>query len=702
MKRIPKKQLIGIGLFVFLLFGSIIKTDAAQKTQTQEFSYESDYVLEGDYGDCLFYFQVPDYWEIENADGDFLISVSPMLVDVPATLTFSINEIPFYTQAVDYRSGEDQQISVPIPKDNLVKGYNVLKVTGYARVYDEEGCIDERTDANWILIKKDSKVNVSYSLAEATYEIKDYPYPILSTENITGKGIQIVVPDEASSSELTAAAWIRMGLSDKLKDQDEIRMVFDHSYNQHHGSAIIVGRYDYLQDSCKELLIQQGIQESRLQEEAAVCMMETKEGRGVIIITSNKEEELVHAAQFLMDEDRISQETGSCIYVKRSDHDLEKKSTVRNWEYTVAELSGNPDGIYLQGPFHQEQTVFLTNSTGHILGSTGSMDLHFRYSENLDFNRAVLTVLVNDVPVASKKLSKELAGNDTLSVELPEDFIGKKITNITFAFELELPDTYCTPWGDDTPWAYLTGESTVFLPVGSSRLFDFEQLPYPFVGGSIFQEVSMVVADQMTAEELQLFGQVMGLYGQGALPYTDLQVKRQSDITNEELTDRHLMILGTFSDLPFLQDVKDELPFAIDTVNGRFLSNEQMLLSESYAKSIATMQMIPSVYNDERVMLIITSPDDKSLTNLSLLFRNLDAKNRLSGDTVVVDRNLGVRSFEYQLIAESMEKPTLRERVKTHQESLLFTLVASSGLILLLIAAVLILIRARAVRKRNR
>lgn len=701
MKKGFEKLLIWIGAMVFFLCFATQNVTASQKTQTQEFFYGTDQTLEGIYGDNLFYFEVPEYWNVQNAQAEIEISVSPMLIDVPATLTFFINEVPFYTAEIDYRRGDEQTISVKIPKENIGKGYNVLGITGYARIYDEEGCLDELTGANWVSIKKNSCVRISYQLKEARYELKDYPYPILSTTNITGKGIQIVVPGKVSSGELTAAAWVRAGLADKVKGKDEIQMVYDNQYDKYAGSAIVVGLYPNLKEEFQSLLSNQGVEISALKTAAVVCMGKNEEGNGIIIVTSQSEEELIHAAQFLMDEDRISQETGHYAYVKKSENGLEQKNSFRQWEYTIAELSGSSEGIYMKGPFHNEQTVFLTNSTGHVLGTEGSMDLHFRYSENLDFNRSVFTVFVNDIPVASKKLQKAQAANDTMTVSFPADLIGKKITSIKFAFDLELPDTYCTPRGDDMPWAYITGESMVYLPVGNSTLLNFELMPYPFVKGSIFDNTTIVVPDKVTQEELQLLGQIVSIYGAGALPYTDFEVAKVQDTTTDGLKDRNAIILGTFNDLPLREEFGENLPFAMDIQNGRFMSNEQMLLSENYAKTMAALQMIPSIYNPDRVMLIITAADETILSNVTTFLREQDAKEQLKGDTVIIDHNLESRSFEYQVVSESFEKPTLRERIETHQESLIFTLVSASGILLLLIAAILILIRAKSVRKHS-
>ena len=63
--------------------------------------------------------------------------------DVPASLTFMVNNVPVTTYQMDYRNGKEQILYVEIPVDMLKEGYNSFDITGYVRIYDEEGCIDD-------------------------------------------------------------------------------------------------------------------------------------------------------------------------------------------------------------------------------------------------------------------------------------------------------------------------------------------------------------------------------------------------------------------------------------------------------------------------------------------------------------------------------------------------------------------------------
>ena len=53
-----------------------------------------------------------------------------------------------------------------------------------------------------------------------------------------------------------------------------------------------------------------------------------------------------------------------------------------------------------------------------FLSDAGKITLNFRYSENLDFDRSMITVFWGDVPIASKRLEKD-KGNGGMNLPSP-------------------------------------------------------------------------------------------------------------------------------------------------------------------------------------------------------------------------------------------------------------------------------------------
>ena len=149
------------------------------------------------------------YWGTQYAYARIQFTLSQLIGDGPASLTFSVNNKPVYSCKVAYTDGQQQILYVPIPVDMLNIGYNSFGVTGYVRIYDDEGCIDDLTGANWVRIEESSFVTVGYDVVDSRNEIQWYPYPFLSTTDETGSRTAVAVSDAMSESELAAALLLR-------------------------------------------------------------------------------------------------------------------------------------------------------------------------------------------------------------------------------------------------------------------------------------------------------------------------------------------------------------------------------------------------------------------------------------------------------------------------------------------------------------
>jgi hypothetical protein len=128
------------------------KPNMPKTSYTANFPLSSNTVLSGIFSSTTLYFSIPEYWEAKYAVVELNYSVSQLIKGVPSTLTFSVNNVPFYSCEVKYVNSELQTMYAVIPTNLLKVGYNNLEVSGYVRLYDKEGCIDDSTKANWISI----------------------------------------------------------------------------------------------------------------------------------------------------------------------------------------------------------------------------------------------------------------------------------------------------------------------------------------------------------------------------------------------------------------------------------------------------------------------------------------------------------------------------------------------------------------------
>lgn len=670
----------------------VTSPDIPETAHFKDFAYGQNVLFSGIYKTHKFYFQIPEYWDCRYLYAQIEVELSQLIQEVPASLTFLLNETPAATCPMDYRNGSTQVLYVPLPIECLKEGYNTLDITGYVRLYDGEGCTDEFSGANWISVKATSFVQVGYELKDFGGSISAYPYPFLSTLDESGSKTAILVSDQCDTDELTAALLLRadLGSETELEDAITLARLSDSTGDEQH--RIVISLRDNLDADYRAAADAAAGGESLETTAMVHCWREGE--TDVLLLTSDSGEALTEAAMMLMDASRVSQEKGDTAFVQEHASDsirAQTGSTLESGRMTLEDLTDS--GLYFVGPFRQTADIYLPFSGGFVLAESGMVDLKFRYSENLDFDRSVVTVFWGDVPVSSKRLSRENAGGDTLSFTMPQDVVGTYAGKITIAFDLELPDLFCTPRTDEMPWAYVTGDSTFYLPVGAGSSYTLSQRPYPFEISSRFHELEVVIPEHLTASELDTLGRVISLYGEQPSPYGSLSVSYADAVTAREQKSNNMIVLGTYGDNSLIRALNQNLSFRYSDTGSSFLSNDAMVLSDAYAKSAASMQLFPSPYADGRAVLVVGALDDSGMQNLRSFLSRSENIWKLEKDTALVGDDLQVRTFALAEKRAAVSAPILKRMLDTNREATIFTLAATGVMLLFLLAGILILIR---------
>ncbi len=678
----------------------VTQLQVPQAKYYKDFTYGSNVLFSGIYKTHKLYFQIPEYWDSQYVYAQIEVELSQLIQDVPASLTFMANDSPVATYKMDYASGSTQVFFVEIPLELVNEGYNTFDITGYVRLYDDDGCIDDFSGANWISVRGTSFIQVGYDVKPSNQRISAYPYPFLSSLDETGSGTAILVSDQCDVDELAAALMLRadLGSETELEDAITLARISDSTGQEHY--RIVIGLQSNLDAHYRGVAQSLGADLST----QALVHFYVDGGVETLLITSDSGEALTEAAMMLMDESRVSQEKTSTAFVHENAADSIRAqigSTLEAGRMTLDSLLDS--GLSFVGPFHQEGDIYLPFSGGYVLAESGMVDLKFRYSENLDFDRSMITVYWGDIPVSSKRLTKENAGGDTLSFTMPDDVVGTYAGKITIAFELELPDLFCTPRMDEMPWAYVTSDSSFYLPVGTGSSYTFGQRPYPFEVSSRFNELNVVIPEHITPAELNTLGRVIALYGEQPSPYGDLRVTYANDLIQEldehgtSITKEHkndnLIVIGTYADNSMIRELNQNLSFRYSDTGSNFLSSDAMVLSDHYAREIATMQIFPSPYADGRAVLVVGALDDTGMQNLHSFLSQASSTWKMEKDTILIDSDQQIRTFELAEKRTNTSTPILKRMLESNQETAIFTLVATGVMVLLLLIFILILIR---------
>jgi hypothetical protein len=676
------------------------------KTAYQKyFSFDYDRVLKGVISTEGLYFYIPNYWDTKFVYAEIEFSVSQMVNDkLPASLTFMLNNEPFSSFKITAKDGEKQLLYVKIPTSALKAGYNQLSVTSYVRLYDYEGCEEDNSMANWVNIDKKSYIYAGYELKETNNQINYFPYPFISTANPTGLGTGIFVSDTANNSEIAAALYLMSDISSQVEKENEIYLGFlKDAGTSGADRKIIISLRDNLPEEYKQYL-QSGAGGGNIELNGLAMVELTKdpEGKPLLLIVTDKEENLMEAVHMLLDENRLSQEKLSATYVREGSAKTAYESGLLSQlvadNYTLNDIMGS--GLTFVGPFHKESTLYLPFQNDYILASSGKLTLKFRYSDNLDFTRSLISVYWGEIPIASKKLSRENAGGDELTFTIPADIVGSAANSIKIAFDLELQDLFCSLRQDEMPWAYVNGDSVLYLPAEASTKVSFNYKPAPYQSNGRFNNILVVTSNHPDGRELSLLGRTLALYGENIGAYGVLKVQKANEFSEED-SDYNIITAGTFKSNEFLQKINNNLYFPYSTGGDAFLNSSQLVLSDNYARNIAALQLLKSPYSEGRAILAVCGTNDSTVNTALDFLNSVDYRQKLKGDCNLIDNTMDIKSFQFIKENDTKAKPTVKEFVKENKQSVLFTLVAASALFMILFASIIILVRARKHRRNN-
>lgn len=664
--------------------------DVPDSNNTKIYNYNSNITFSGIYKTSSYYMNIEKYWDLQYAYACIQYTVSPLITDdVPASLTFFVNDTPVSSCKIHYEDGSVQILYVQIPTEYLKDGYNSFSISGYVRLYDDEGCLDDFSNANWVEISQDSNIEVGFNIIGDTEQLSWYPYPILSADDPSGADTGIFISSDATDNEITTALMLRADLGNETDEMDSISlMTMDHLNEK--SQRIIVASADHLPDDIRTRV--ETIQSS-LSGGCLVYLYRDDSGP-VLLLTAESDADLYEGAAMLLDDDRLAQERSNSAFIKSGSANEKVSSTVVSElieNGTTLKGITNEDGMEFVGPFHQEQTVTLPVSSGFVLGEGGKISLDIRYADNLDFNRSMVTVYWEDTPIASHKLSRDGASGETFSFSIPQDVTGTHANYLTIAFDLELEDLECTKRADEMPWAYVSGSSTLYLPVGTSTNYSLSYRPYPFEQLGEMQDVLFVLPDSMTDMDLELAGAIAKLMGPDMNPYGIMQVKRASEY-NAKQDDCNIIMIGTYENNTAIQNLNDNLSFAYTDGGMAFESNDQMIMSDDYAARVGILQIIRSPYVSGRAILIASGTDENSEESIIRFLSETDNLEELSGDSFLIDTDLESASYTC-LKQEAAKKVSLTDRLKENRNAVIYSLAATAAMFLLALSAVLIIIR---------
>ncbi|ASA24681.1 cellulose biosynthesis cyclic di-GMP-binding regulatory protein BcsB [Paenibacillus donghaensis] len=690
-----KKQMAIWTLCLSLFFIQLQTAGAAPAPQDGRMSYETaftgtDTSLTGS-GSRQQYFEVMDYWNVDELRINLSFQVSQITDEQDSSITLSLNGSPFHTFRPKLGNDGKQQLSIPAPKGFLKKGTNTLSIQGYLRTtaIKDQLCYVDNAPDNWLHLFNTSSVQVLYTNQALDGGIRDFTQRFSGIDTLQRAESILTVPEGGTGAELEAAAYALSGFvqTSKLKEKPIPLLPYRADTVKDKQAVVLVAMYDRVPAALKAQLSKQ----DDLGGHALIQLVHAA-GQPTLVVTSKDESLLIKAGRLLANAELTSQISSE---LKVVDDTTEVATPPLSISSTI---TFTETGDKLSGPYHQEQTYFVSLPSNRSLADSGRISLDYRYAQNLDFDRSLVTVSINDTPIGSKKLAKELANGDTLNFTVPKSLNISGNFSVTVAFDLELAGAICTPNTEQMPWAYISKDSVLQLNTKDRTDLLFNNYPYPFLRDEIFNHVAVVLPQEMDDYSFLSLSNVFNLLGQYASGNTG-DIHFYSDSVSEgNLSNNNIIAIGSYSNNKLIRDNNDKLYFRFSKDGSRLVSNEKMSIEDSYGAQLGTLQLIESPYASGRGLLAVTGASTENAYVASRLIASEKDKWKVFGDGVAADKDGNVSAHRFKTISGAADDSIVRQVI---ERSDVVGFIAALLLVLTLVLVSLILLLRKHMKKRG-
>lgn len=681
---------ISIILAIIISFMNTVTIFADNKYNVKTYKYENDVKMNGVISSNDKFFNIQDNWNVKNAKVNLTFTKSELLDVDYSTITVFVNDTPVESQKLSGKKEYKKTREINIPTDLLRDGYNQVSIKAYKTISDKV-CRDDSNTANWLVIHKESSISINYNYKASSNLISNYADTYFNLDNGSNVNTTLVVPNNYTSGELSAGMILSSDFGSKLK-YENINFDFNlyKDFKNKNNNVIFMGKENTTPASILKLLNKN--EKSNLDKNCVIKQVPSvfNKNKKMLLIISNNDKLLENAAKLLSSNSLISNLNKSTIIIneKTNIKDLEDEEN-KNKIY-LQELGY--ENILMKGPFSQEVIMDVNVPKEKVVTNSSKLKFNIRYAENLDFERSLATVYVNDVPIGSKKLSKDKSNNDTLEFDFPSEVVGKNYYQIKVVFNLELLDLQCVTRDTDNPWAYISSKNSfIEFDYKDNNELTLANYPYPFVKNDMLNEVKVVVPSKLTSKELTNVANIISYIGRDVSSNSgNLNVVQDDEFKSND-KNSNLLVIGTPNNNSIIKDLNSSLNLKFKDNFSGYESDDKIKFVGDFSSQIASIQLIKSPYNNEKSAMVISATNSKDLNLVTTYLTSLELAKSFKGDTVVVGENAYSEDLSYNIKEESEDKEVSES--KSLNKNLIFFIVIAIFLFITIATSVVLLIK---------
>ncbi|KEO81317.1 hypothetical protein EL26_21430 [Tumebacillus flagellatus] len=585
-----------------------------------------------------YFLHVSPRWTVRSADYTIYFRHSSTLLPDLSSVSLLVDGVPYASAWLGPSNQEGAQLTAHIPGSALTPGFHQFSVAANLRSH-RELCNDLTEPANWFVLEKTSLIHLDYAHSTQAPELQMFPFPFLNESGAGPWNVNIVVPDEASDRELSAAYRVVTVLAkEQALNASSARVIklSDWTPDTDTRHLIAVGQVEKWPEEWQKHfadLASTGLDVGLLREITSsetttagprtVLFLSGRSERGVEIASealglSTFREQLAGATA-QVNEDVLT--AAQAMQKKQPDPVLianqEGKVTLKQLKYNETTLSN----------VQTSSASFVFNTPPMWKYTKGAgVKLHLKYSSLLDDKRSAVIASVNGSPQVSKSLSAQTAGGLDLFVPFPENLqVGEEV-RVNVHAEMYLDTNSCADDNNPTGMRrYLTidpEQSQFVLPHLDQETAALANFPGAFLSkNSTLEETTAVLPSKPSAAEMTALAQIVA----GASNWLEgggLEVVRyhqDAQIRNK------VWVIDTAGDNEYLQSMAENRELAIRSTPAGLQSDTVPLVNTTQTNGGGIQQVFRP--NGGTALVAAATTAEMLLETASVLAEGTDLSN---------------------------------------------------------------------------
>jgi len=337
----------------------------------------------------------------------------------------------------------------------------------------------------------------------------------------------------------------------------------------------------------------------------------------VLLLISGARDDSVHkASQALSLETRLPEMEGATALVREVHPAPPPELESQALDLTLADLGYTDETLY--GIHSQEAAYWFFAPWSWQLSDEAYFRLLFSHSGIIDEQASALTILLNGTPLTSVALDRENTQRGDVTVNLPDSLIRRGSRNkLSLQVWMQPNKDECDLIDVRQVWLNVFQDSALHLAhrEQAAGLLDLTHYPYPFDTRPDLGDLLFVLPEEPGRVEQEGLLRLIAALGNsaGGTGFSP-SVSLGSDADPEVLSRHHLIFIGRPSILPFIEKINPLLPqpFVSGTDEVEHQVGEVLLRLQPDA-SLGYIQELPSPWNEERALLVVTGTTDEGV-----------------------------------------------------------------------------------------